>query len=52
MSVVESALALIAVRVDMTMAPMVKKVDVQAAQITQWKHKLLSTEKEAFDEAA
>ena len=33
----------------MTIAQMVKKFDVQAAQITQWKQQLLSSAEAAFD---
>lgn len=43
--------ALTAFRGEMTMAEMVKKFDVQAAQITQWKKQLLASAGEAFDKS-
>jgi len=45
----KAKVALTALRGDMTMAEMVKKFDVQAAQITQWKKQLLSSAGAAFD---
>ena len=39
----KATVALTAIRGEMTMAQMVKKFDVQAAQITQWKEQLMST---------
>ena len=45
----KATVALTAIRGEMTMAQMVKKFDVQAAQITQWKQQLLSTAEAAFD---
>lgn len=41
--------ALTALKGDMTMAEMIKKFDVQAAQITQWKKQLLASAGAAFD---
>ena len=41
----KATVALIAIRGEMTMAQMVKKFDVQAAQITQWKQQLMATAK-------
>lgn len=41
--------ALTAIRGEMTMTEMVKKFDVQAAQITQWKKQLLASAGAAFD---
>jgi len=45
----KATVALTAIRGEMTMAQMVKKFDVQAAQITQWKKQLLSSAEAAFD---
>lgn len=45
----KAKVALTALRGEMTMAEMVKKFDVQAAQITQWKKQLLSSAGAAFD---
>jgi len=41
--------ALTAIKGEMTMAEMVKKFDVQAVQITQWKKQLLASAGAAFD---
>ena len=41
--------ALVAIKGELTMAEMVKKFDVQAAQITQWKKHLLASAGSAFD---
>lgn len=41
--------ALTAIRGEMTMAEMINKFDVQAAQITQWKKQLMASAGEAFD---
>jgi len=46
----KATVALTAIRGEMTMAQMVKKFDVQAAQITQWKKQLLSSAEAAFDQ--
>ena len=43
--------ALVAIKGELTMAEMVKKFDVQAAQITQWKKQLLASAGLAFDKA-
>lgn len=45
----KATVALTAIRGEMTMAQMVKKFDVQAAQISQWKEQLMSTAEVAFD---
>lgn len=45
----KATVALTAIRGEMTMAQMVKKFDVQAAQITQWKQQLMATAEVAFD---
>ena len=45
----KATVALTAIKGEMTMAQMVKKFDVQAAQITQWKKQLLSSAEAAFD---
>ena len=45
----KAKVALSAVKGEMTMAEMVKKFDVQAAQITQWKKQLLAGASTAFD---
>jgi len=46
----KATVALTANRAEMTMAQMVKKFDVQAAQITQWKNQLMESAESAFDE--
>ena len=45
----KATVALTAIRGEMTMAQMVKKFDVQAAQITQWKNQLMTSAEIAFD---
>lgn len=45
----KAKVALAAVKGEMTLADMVKKFDVQPAQITQWKKQLLITASAAFD---
>lgn len=45
----KAKVALEAIKGEMTMAQMVKKFDVQAAQITQWKKQLLTNANTAFD---
>ena len=45
----KAKVALEAIKGEMTMAQMVKKFDVQQAQITQWKKQLLSNAMTAFD---
>ncbi len=45
----KAKVALEAIKGELTMAEMVKKFDVQAAQITQWKKQLLSNAGSAFD---
>jgi len=45
----KAKVALSAVKGEMTMAERVKKFDVQAAQITQWKKQLLAGASTAFD---
>lgn len=45
----KAKVALTAIKGELTMAQMVKKFDVQAAQITQWKKQLLSNAETAFD---
>lgn len=45
----KAKVALTALKEELTMAQMVKKFDVQAAQITQWKKQLLSNAETAFD---
>ena len=45
----EAKVALTAIKGELTMAEMVKKFDVQAAQITQWKKQLLGSAGVAFD---
>jgi len=45
----KATVALTAIRGEMTMAQMVKKFDVQAAQITQWKNQLMESAEIAFD---
>ena len=47
----KATVALEAIRGEMTMAQMVKKFDVQAAQITQWKKQLLTNAGTAFDKS-
>ena len=45
----KAKVALTAIKGEMTMAEMVKKFDVQAPQITQWKKQLLASAGDAFD---
>lgn len=45
----KAKVALEAIKGEMTMAQMVKKFDVQQAQITQWKKQLLANATTAFD---
>ena len=45
----KAKVAMTAVKGELTMAEMVKKFDVQAAQITQWKKQLMSSAAAAFD---
>ena len=45
----KAKVALTAIKGELTMAEMVKKFDVQAAQITQWKKQLLASAGAAFD---
>ena len=45
----KAKVALTAIKGELTMAEMVKKFDVQAAQITQWKKQLLASAGTAFD---
>ena len=45
----KAKVALEAIKGEMTMAQMIKKFDVQQAQITQWKKQLLSQASTAFD---
>lgn len=45
----KAKVALEAIKGELTMAEMVKKFDVQAAQITQWKKQLLANASGAFD---
>lgn len=45
----KATVALTAIKGEMTMAEMVKKFDVQAPQITQWKKQLLASAGAAFD---
>ena len=45
----KAKVALAAVKGEMTLADMVKKFEVQPAQITQWKKQLLNTASAAFD---
>jgi transposase-like protein len=44
----KAKVALTAIRGEMTMAEMVKKFEVQAPQITQWKKQLMSSAGAAF----
>lgn len=44
----KAKVALEAIKGEMTMAEMVKKFDVQAAQISQWKKQLLDNASDAF----
>lgn len=44
----KAKVALEAIKGELTMAQMVKKFDVQAAQITQWKKQLLANAGDAF----
>jgi len=45
----KAKVALAAIKGELTMAEMVRKFDVQAAQITQWKKQLLSSAGSAFE---
>ena len=45
----KATVALTVIRGEMTMSQMVKKFDVQAAQITQWKNQLMNSAEVAFD---
>ena len=45
----KAKVALTAIKGEMTMAEMVNKFDVQAAQITQWKKQLMASARAAFD---
>ena len=45
----KAKVALTAIKGEMTMAEMVKKFDIQATQITQWKKQLLASAGAAFD---
>jgi len=45
----KAKVALTAIKGELTMAEMVKKFDVQAPQITQWKKQLLASAGAAFD---
>lgn len=45
----KAKVALTAIKGEMTMAEMVSKFDVQAAQISQWKKQLLASADTAFD---
>ena len=45
----KATVALTAIKGEMTMAEMVKKFDVQAPQITQWKKKLMASAEAAFE---
>lgn len=45
----KAKVALEAIKGELTMAEMVKKYDVQAAQITQWKKQLLANARGVFD---
>ena len=45
----KAKVALAAIKGELTMAEMITKFDVQAAQITQWKKQLLSSADAAFD---
>lgn len=45
----KAKVALTAIKGELTIAEMVKKFDVQAAQITQWKKQLLSSAGAAFE---
>ena len=48
----KAKVALAAVQSDMTMAEMVKKFDVHANQITEWKKQLLSSAPDVFGKVA
>lgn len=48
----KSKVALAAIRGDLTMAEMVKKFDVHANQITEWKKQLLSGAADVFGKSA
>lgn len=45
----KAKVALTAIKGEMTMAEMVKKFEIQAAQITQWKKQLMASAGAAFD---
>ena len=45
----KATVALTAIKGELTMAEMVKKFDVQAGQITQWKKQLMASASTAFD---
>ena len=45
----KATVALTAIKGELTMAEMVKKFDVQAPQITQWKKQLLASAEVAFE---
>ena len=45
----KATVALTAIKGELTMSEMVKKFDVQAAQITQWKKQLLASAEVAFE---
>ena len=45
----KATVALTAIKGELTMAEMVKKFDVHAAQITQWKKQLLASAEVAFE---
>ncbi len=45
----KARVALAAIKGEMSMAEMIKKFDVQAAQISQWKKQLLNNAEDAFD---
>ena len=45
----KATVALTAIKGELAMAQMVKKFDVQAAQITQWKKQLLASAEVAFE---
>lgn len=44
----KAKVALTAIKGDLSMAEMIEKFDVQAAQITQWKKQLLTNAEDAF----
>ena len=47
----KATVALTAIKGELTMAEMVKKFDVQAGQITQWKKQLMVSASTAFDKS-